>query len=123
MTKFVHAGNDQEAIYDCFGVSNHFGSVSGGHYTAYCAHERSVCLDGQKSGAWNCYNDRQVAATTHGAVVTSSAYVLFYRRRSKSEADPMNLVQQCKCALRPTCGLHAPELHTGLMRPMQSCCW
>lgn len=96
MTKFVHPGNDEEAIYDCFGVSNHMGSVSGGHYTAYCAHERSLCTDGQKSSDWNCYNDRSVVTTTPGSVVTSSAYVLFYRRQSKSEADPDRLVQQCK---------------------------
>lgn len=96
MTKFVHAGNDVEAVYDCFGVSNHFGSVSGGHYTAYCAHERSVCFDGQKTCDWNCYNDRSVSSTSPSAVITPSAYVLFYRRRSKSESDPDNLVQLCK---------------------------
>ena len=25
-----------ELIYDCFGISNHFGSVGFGHYTAFC---------------------------------------------------------------------------------------
>ena len=27
--------NSENLIYDCFGISNHFGSVGFGHYTAY----------------------------------------------------------------------------------------
>jgi ubiquitin C-terminal hydrolase len=28
--------NENKAIYDLIGVSNHMGSTGGGHYTAYC---------------------------------------------------------------------------------------
>ena len=27
--------NAPSLLYDCFGISNHFGNVGGGHYTAY----------------------------------------------------------------------------------------
>ena len=27
--------SDTKLVYDLYGVSNHFGSISGGHYTAY----------------------------------------------------------------------------------------
>ena len=26
----------EPVLYDLYGVSNHFGSLNGGHYTAYC---------------------------------------------------------------------------------------
>ena len=38
MTPFVlskHQKEHSKLIYDCFAVSNHFGGVGGGHYTAY----------------------------------------------------------------------------------------
>lgn len=27
---------DQQLIYDLYAVSNHYGGLDGGHYTAYC---------------------------------------------------------------------------------------
>jgi ubiquitin C-terminal hydrolase len=27
---------DTNAVYDLYAVSNHYGSLNGGHYTAYC---------------------------------------------------------------------------------------
>jgi ubiquitin carboxyl-terminal hydrolase 4/11/15 len=29
-------GEKNEYIYDLYGVSNHYGSLNGGHYTAFC---------------------------------------------------------------------------------------
>jgi ubiquitin C-terminal hydrolase len=28
--------NGKRVLYDLIGISNHFGSTGGGHYTAYC---------------------------------------------------------------------------------------
>ena len=39
-------------IYDCFGVSNHFGSSGFGHYTAFAKHPIS--------GEWYNYDDGSV---------------------------------------------------------------
>lgn len=96
MTGFVH-GSDPNAIYDCFAVSNHMGSVSGGHYTAYCLHERTLMPDTDALRSWHSYNDRHVMPTSATGVVTPSAYVLFYRRRSCSAKDPEHMLALCKC--------------------------
>ena len=66
---------DAEGIstkYDLFGIVNHFGSLNGGHYTANCKNP-----DGQ----WYNFNDGSVSAIGNKNVVSSSAYLLFYRRK------------------------------------------
>jgi hypothetical protein len=66
---------DQTGIYDLYAVSNHYGSLEGGHYTAYAK--------GQ-DGLWRDFDDNSVHVVddVEGTVVGSSAYVLFYQRRS-----------------------------------------
>ncbi|MEW5308720.1 MAG: hypothetical protein WDW38_000657 [Sanguina aurantia] len=71
--------------YDLFAVSNHFGSLGGGHYTAY------ACLPEDRS--WYCYDDSHVSPADPLAVANNSAaYVLFYRRRAEAAADPPGLL-------------------------------
>ena len=65
-----HYGDGQEPIYDCYAVSNHYGSLGGGHYTAYTLGD---------DGAWLHYDDSVVSQATK--VITDAAYVLYYRRR------------------------------------------
>ena len=61
-------------LYECVGVTNHWGSLGGGHYTADC---RS-CDDGR----WYSFDDGRVAPTAAGRLSPSAgAYVLFYWRR------------------------------------------
>ena len=59
--------------YDLIGVSNHFGSLNGGHYTASCKN--------QVTGNWHYFNDSSVSSASKSNVVSSAAYVLFYRKR------------------------------------------
>lgn len=59
--------------YDLLGVSNHYGNMMGGHYTAFC---RSP-VDGQ----WREFNDAKVTVLD-GPIATREAYLLFYQRRS-----------------------------------------
>ncbi|KAF9583310.1 CSN-associated deubiquitinating enzyme Ubp12 [Lunasporangiospora selenospora] len=62
-------------IYDLFGVSNHMGGLGGGHYTAYAKNE--------KQDRWYCFDDSHVSPVQNQeSIKTSSAYLLFYRRRS-----------------------------------------
>lgn len=71
----VESGFDasKPVLYDLYGVTNHFGSHFGGHYTAYCKN-----IDGQ----WYEYNDSSVSPVSDPrSVVTDAAYVLYYRRR------------------------------------------
>ena len=47
-----------DLIYDCFGVSNHFGSSGFGHYTAFAKHPIS--------GEWYNYDDANVTKVSSG---------------------------------------------------------
>lgn len=74
-------------IYDLFGVSQHSGSLNGGHYTAICKN----LLDQQ----WYNFNDSSVYPAALDKIITPEAYVLFYRRRSSSSATaPASDVQE-----------------------------
>jgi ubiquitin carboxyl-terminal hydrolase 4/11/15 len=43
----------QPVLYDLYAVSNHFGSLNGGHYTATCLNEAT--------GQWYYFNDGSVS--------------------------------------------------------------
>lgn len=60
-------------IYDLYAVSNHFGSLGGGHYTAFA---KNCILE-----KWFDFNDSSVSKIKPSDVQTRAAYVLFYRRR------------------------------------------
>ncbi|KAL8795293.1 MAG: hypothetical protein Q9195_002162 [Heterodermia aff. obscurata] len=65
---------DKSAVYDLFAVDNHYGGLGGGHYTAFAKN--------YYDDRWYEYNDTIVHRTESQRVVTSAAYLLFYRRRS-----------------------------------------
>ncbi|EGN91818.1 hypothetical protein SERLA73DRAFT_66796 [Serpula lacrymans var. lacrymans S7.3] len=56
--------------YDLYGVTNHFGTLSGGHYTAFIA----------SRGGWVYCDDSRVTPTDAKQVVGRPAYVLYYKR-------------------------------------------
>ena len=64
---------DEDPIYDLYAVSNHFGGMGGGHYTAFCQ-----VPDDQ---GWYDFDDSHVSEVGIGKVQSSAAYVLFYHRR------------------------------------------
>ena len=57
--------------YELYGIINHFGSSHGGHYTAFCKN-----ID----GLWYNYNDDNVSEISKEKIITSAAYILFYKR-------------------------------------------
>jgi ubiquitin C-terminal hydrolase len=73
------------AVYDCFAVVNHFGSVHFGHYTAFTnpAVARGVAAVGADGvlGSWHELDDSSVRSATSADVVSEAAYVLLYVRR------------------------------------------
>lgn len=76
MRKYVITLKDQPdpVLYDLYGVSNHFGSLNGGHYTATCLNEAT--------GKWYYYNDSSVSPIDDNRmIVSAAAYLLFYKRR------------------------------------------
>ena len=61
-------------MYDLYAVSNHYGSLSFGHYTAYCKNP--------ETGRWYDFNDSSVSALTSDQdAISNSAYVLYYMRK------------------------------------------
>jgi len=76
LSSHVRGPYDQPPIYDLYAVSNHFGSMGGGHYTAYALNKGD--------NKWYKFDDSFVSEVDEGSVVSSSAYVLFYRRRDSS---------------------------------------
>ncbi|KAL5205334.1 hypothetical protein ABZP36_033543 [Zizania latifolia] len=65
-------GQQMSNHYQLYAISNHYGSMGGGHYTAYVYHE------GKKG--WYDFDDRHVGPVSEDSIKTSAAYVLFYRR-------------------------------------------
>lgn len=81
-------------IYDLVGVTNHMGSMSGGHYTAHCrvqprgsgaagrAGQPSSALGPERAqaatGQWHLFNDKRVSQCSDAELNASSAYILFY---------------------------------------------
>ncbi|KAL8808646.1 MAG: hypothetical protein Q9200_004162 [Gallowayella weberi] len=76
LTQRVASQEDgRSPIYDLFAVDNHYGGLGGGHYTAYAQNFFDK--------GWYDYNDSAVSRCRNPQnVVSSAAYLLFYRRRS-----------------------------------------
>ena len=74
LSKYVKGYNANSYEYDLFGVCNHVGGVSGGHYTAFV--KNAQCN-------WIHYNDHVVEKVDNPEVVVSPlAYCLFYRKKN-----------------------------------------
>ena len=61
-------------LYDLFAVSNHYGSLGFGHYTAYCKDF--------KTGKWYSFDDSSVSSEDPSHVCSTASYVLFYRKKN-----------------------------------------
>ncbi|CAK7332065.1 unnamed protein product [Dovyalis caffra] len=57
--------------YMLYAISNHYGSMGGGHYTAFIHHG---------GDRWYDFDDSHVCPISQEKIKTSAAYVLFYRR-------------------------------------------
>ncbi|XP_007207199.2 ubiquitin carboxyl-terminal hydrolase 8 isoform X2 [Prunus persica] len=57
--------------YMLYAVSNHYGSMGGGHYTAFVHHG---------ADRWYDFDDSHVNPVSQDKIKSSAAYVLFYRR-------------------------------------------
>jgi len=56
--------------YDLYAVTNHFGSLSSGHYTAFIA----------SKGSWVYCDDSRLSNAEGREIVAKPAYILFYKR-------------------------------------------
>jgi ubiquitin C-terminal hydrolase len=70
--------NQENAVYDLYAVSNHYGSTDFGHYTAFA-------LNG---GVWYKFDDSSVYKVDEPQICSTAAYVLFYKRKDiKDDID------------------------------------
>jgi len=75
----THWPKGEEPIYDCYAVSNHYGGLGGGHYTAYALND---------NGEWCYFDDSRVTTEVEESeVISAAAYVLYYRRRDVKIED------------------------------------
>ena len=64
-----HTSEEHQLLYNLRAVSNHFGTINGGHYTSYCK--------SPQDDVWYNFDDTSVTRLKT-SVKTSAAYLLFY---------------------------------------------
>ncbi|XP_051747395.1 ubiquitin carboxyl-terminal hydrolase 15 isoform X3 [Ctenopharyngodon idella] len=73
MSEFLINPNAGPCRYDLIAVSNHYGGMGGGHYTAYGKNK--------EDHKWYNFDDSSVSPTNEDQIVSKAAYVLFYQRQ------------------------------------------
>ena len=61
--------------YDLIAVSNHSGSIEGGHYTA---HAKNV-----RNNKWYTFNDSSVSEISEVSVISNDAHLLIYQQQAR----------------------------------------
>ncbi|KAA8550136.1 hypothetical protein F0562_001848 [Nyssa sinensis] len=74
-TYIAYKKGQSSNCYMLYAVSNHYGSMGGGHYTAFVHHG---------GDRWYDFDDSHVSPISEDKIKTSAAYVLFYRRVADS---------------------------------------
>uniref|UniRef100_A0A2N9H608 Ubiquitin carboxyl-terminal hydrolase n=1 Tax=Fagus sylvatica TaxID=28930 RepID=A0A2N9H608_FAGSY len=70
-TYIAHKNSEFSNRYMLYAISNHYGGLGGGHYTASILHGH---------GMWYEFDDENVSPVSEDRIKTTAAYVLFYRR-------------------------------------------
>ncbi|XP_078369197.1 ubiquitin carboxyl-terminal hydrolase 4-like [Oculina patagonica] len=81
MSDYVINKEQPRPIYKLIAVSNHYGGMGGGHYTAYAKN----CRDGR----WYSFDDSSVSSVDEDQIVSKAAYVLFYQRQETGHQESM----------------------------------
>ena len=72
LSSYVIGPESNNNIYDLIGITNHYGGISFGHYTAYCLN----------NGKWYEFNDESVSfIQNENDLISKAAYILFYKKR------------------------------------------
>ncbi|XP_037689924.1 ubiquitin carboxyl-terminal hydrolase 8 [Choloepus didactylus] len=70
LSQYVIGPKNNLKKYNLFSVSNHYGGLDGGHYTAYCKNAARQ--------RWFKFDDHEVSDIAVSSVKSSAAYILFY---------------------------------------------
>ncbi|MGH0174594.1 UNVERIFIED_CONTAM: hypothetical protein FKN15_002093 [Acipenser sinensis] len=87
MSEFVSDPKAGPYIYDLIAVSNHYGGMGGGHYTAYAKNKADEL--------WYYFDDSSVSSASEDQIVTKAAYVLFYQRRDNEQETSSHCKVDC----------------------------
>ncbi|KAG4305164.1 hypothetical protein PORY_001334 [Pneumocystis oryctolagi] len=71
---FSNSHNHGQYLYHLYAVTNHYGNLDGGHYTAMVKNDFT--------NSWKLFDDRRVVFCNESDVVSSAAYILFYIRNN-----------------------------------------
>ncbi|KAM9592483.1 ubiquitin carboxyl-terminal hydrolase 4 isoform 2-T2 [Trichechus inunguis] len=97
MSEFVCDLSARPYVYDLIAVSNHYGAMGVGHYTAYAKNKLN--------GKWYYFDDSNVSLASEDQIVTKAAYVLFYQRRDdefSKTPSPITLPGSSDGGMRPS---------------------
>ncbi|XP_075289205.1 ubiquitin carboxyl-terminal hydrolase 4 isoform X2 [Opisthocomus hoazin] len=86
MSEFVCDPRAGSYVYDLIAVSNHYGAMGVGHYTAYAKNK--------VNDKWYYFDDSSVSVASEDQIVTKAAYVLFYQRRNSEERTAPSPTQE-----------------------------
>ena len=74
LSNYVYGNNNSKAVYNLYGVVEHFGGLTQGHYIAKC----------KNLGKWYIFNDKDVEEieekNVEKSIINKNAYILFYKR-------------------------------------------
>ncbi|XP_069767450.1 ubiquitin carboxyl-terminal hydrolase 8 isoform X2 [Narcine bancroftii] len=70
LSNYVIGPKNNVKKYNLYAVSNHYGGLDGGHYTAYCKNAVKQ--------RWFKFDDHDVSEISASSVRSSAAYILFY---------------------------------------------
>lgn len=83
LTNYIaNKNNSRRQLYELYALTNHYGSMGSGHYTA---HIKLV-----DENRWYNFDDSHISPITEDEVNTAAAYVLFYRRVKTSDDAPVS---------------------------------
>ncbi|KFV09244.1 Ubiquitin carboxyl-terminal hydrolase 8 [Tauraco erythrolophus] len=79
LSQYVIGPKSNVKRYNLFSVSNHYGGLDGGHYTAYCKNASKQ--------RWFKFDDHEVSEISASSVKSSAAYILFYTSYEQRAVD------------------------------------
>ncbi|CAI5792847.1 ubiquitin carboxyl-terminal hydrolase 8 isoform X1 [Podarcis lilfordi] len=79
LSQYVIGPKSNLKRYNLFAVSNHYGGLDGGHYTAYCKNAAKQ--------RWFKFDDHEVSDISASSVKSSAAYILLYTSFEQRTAD------------------------------------
>lgn len=88
-SRVLETEDGQQEVYDLIAVDDHLGGMGAGHYTAFAKNF--------EDSSWYKFDDSSVTSVRDTSrMITSHAYLLFYRRRSNGPLGGPKLEEACR---------------------------